>query len=216
MRKIIFSLVIVLLLHGCGHSMTGKNINERHYVVVDVDVSDINKYDEFISLELPILAKHDAYMAMDVRSKDQKKRFLVVSFPDKQSVTSFVKSEEFKAILPLNKSSAKSKIFHGKLHAYSNFTLSDRHYVVVDVDVTDTKQYDKFISLEIPILKKYDAYMAMDIRSQDQMKRHLFVSFPSKEAVGRFVKSEEFQKILPLNKASAQSVIFHGELYNVL
>lgn len=88
-----------------------------------------------------------------------------------------------------------------------------RHYVVVDARIYNIEKYDKFIQLEIPILKKFDAYIAMDIRSPDQKRRYLVMSFPSRETVKRFVKSKDFQKILPLNKQSAKSTIFHGKLF---
>jgi len=85
-----------------------------------------------------------------------------------------------------------------------------RHYVVVDVTVSDLKKYDRFLALEKPILENYDAFIAMDIRSEDQRQRHIIVSFPSHNSVDAFVRSEQFQTILPLNKASATSKIFHG------
>ena len=96
----------------------------------------------------------------------------------------------------------------------SSYPSSDRHYVVVDVDITDVKKYDEFLALGIQILKKYDAYVAMDTRSKDQKKRYIIMSFPNRESVDDFVKSEEFRSILPMNKESAKSKIFHGYLHN--
>jgi len=114
MRKLAI-FVFILLLSSCAHVSKHHNLTNRHYVVVDVEISDVEKYDKFLALEVPILKKYDAFIAMDIRSEDQKKRYIIVSFPDKESVGEFVKSDEFKEILPLNKESSTSKIFHGAL-----------------------------------------------------------------------------------------------------
>lgn len=111
--KITIILIMSFLIASCSQSSTKQESHNRHIVVVDVEITDLKKYDKFIELEIPILEKHGAFIAMDIRSKDQKKRYIIVSFPSRESVTGFVKSEEFKKILPLNKESSKSTIFHG-------------------------------------------------------------------------------------------------------
>ncbi|MCF6319391.1 MAG: DUF1330 domain-containing protein [Proteobacteria bacterium] len=111
-------LISVLLLSSCTGIIERHNSTSRHYVVVDVEITDVKKYDKFIALEIPILMKHDAYIAMDIRSQDQKKRYITISFPNKESVETFVESDGFQEILPLNKESSTSKIFHGSLHIH--------------------------------------------------------------------------------------------------
>jgi len=113
--KIFISLIALFLLSSCSHITKHHNSTSRHYVVVNVDVTDVEKYDKFIALEIPILKNHEAFIAMDIHSEDHKKRYIIVSFPDKETVGKFVKSDEFKKILPLNKESSTSTIFHGKL-----------------------------------------------------------------------------------------------------
>jgi len=115
MKKSIL-LVVILFLSACANTAKYKNSTDRHYVVVDVEITDVDKYDKFLALEVPILKNYDAFVSMDLRSEDQKKRYIVISFPDKESVGAFVKSDEFQKILPMNKASSSSKIFHGKLH----------------------------------------------------------------------------------------------------
>lgn len=87
----------------------------------------------------------------------------------------------------------------------------NRHYIVVDARVSDPEKYDQFIALEQPILQSFGAHLEMDIRSNDHKQRHLVIVFPDEETVKKFVASLEFQKILPLGKASAESKIFHGK-----
>lgn len=116
MLKLLSTLIIVLLLNACAHNNPDYKSVDRHYVVVNADIADIKKYDEFIALEIPILKNHGAFIEMDIRNKDQSKRRIIVSFPSKESVDNFVKSEEFQKILPMNKESAKSSIFHGSLY----------------------------------------------------------------------------------------------------
>ncbi|MFK5894226.1 MAG: DUF1330 domain-containing protein [Pseudomonadota bacterium] len=111
-------LLLASVLSACSHSQPVRSEyeNARHYVVVDVEVNELEKYEKFLALEAPILKKYGAYMEMDIRSKDQKKRYLIVSFPSFEADLEFVKSKEFQAILPLGITSAKSKIFHGYMH----------------------------------------------------------------------------------------------------
>jgi len=116
MIKFSISFIAVLLLSGCAHHKLIHAPANRLYVVVDVDITDVEKYDKFLALEAPILKKYDSYVAMDIRSEDQKRRYIIVSFPDSETLDNFVKSEEFQKILPLNKESATSKIFHGYQH----------------------------------------------------------------------------------------------------
>jgi len=111
--KITMALILSILLTSCSQDFTKQDSNHRHIVVVDVEITDLIKYDKFIELEIPILKKHGAFIAMDIRSEDQKKRYIIVSFPSRDSVNDFVESEEFQKILPLNKESSKSTIFHG-------------------------------------------------------------------------------------------------------
>lgn len=114
MKNILFILVISTLV-SCSQLQPKPSLSDRHYVVVDVNISDVAKYNKFIDLEKPILKKHGAFISMDIRNKDQDKRYITISFPDRETVNAFVKSKEFQAILPLNKTSSKSKIFHGSL-----------------------------------------------------------------------------------------------------
>lgn len=113
--KILIIFTSILLLSSCANITKHHNSTNRHYVVVDVEINDVEKYDEFLALEIPILKKHDAFISMDIRSEDQKKRYIIVSFPDKESVGKFVNSGEFQKILPMNKESSTSKIFHGSI-----------------------------------------------------------------------------------------------------
>jgi len=113
--KTLMISISVLLLSACANIVEHQNPTSRHYVVVDVEISDIEKYDKFLALEIPVLKKYDAFIAMDIRSEDQKKRYIIVSFPNKESVKRFAKSDEFQEILPMNKESSTSKIFHGNL-----------------------------------------------------------------------------------------------------
>jgi len=87
----------------------------------------------------------------------------------------------------------------------------ERHYVVVDARISNEAQYDRFITLEQPILQKFGAHLEMEIRSDDQKQRHLVIIFPDRETVKKFVASPEFQEILPLGKAASESKIFHGK-----
>ncbi|VAX19896.1 hypothetical protein MNBD_NITROSPINAE03-486 [hydrothermal vent metagenome] len=116
MKNLLISVIAIFLLGGCAHHKSTHVPTDRLYVVVDVDITDVEKYDRFLALEAPILKKFDSYVAMDIRSEDQKKRYIIVSFPDSETLDKFVKSAEFQKILPLNKESAKSKIFHGHQH----------------------------------------------------------------------------------------------------
>lgn len=88
-----------------------------------------------------------------------------------------------------------------------------RIYVVATVTTTDAQRYDQWFASEKPILKKFGATTVMDIRSSDQKERRIVIAFPSEKQLGKFVKSPEFQKILPLNKEIAKTDIFHGKLY---
>lgn len=103
--KITMALILSFLIVSCSQNSTKREPDNRHIVVVDVEITDLKKYDKFIELEIPILKKHGAFIAMDIRSEDQKKRYIIVSFPGRYSVNGFVKSEEFQKILPLNKES---------------------------------------------------------------------------------------------------------------
>lgn len=116
MKTGIITLVLLLLtMTGCSHKPALLNkVESRHYVVVDVVVSDLEQYDRFLALEKPILKQFDAHVAMDIRGEDQKQRYIIVSFPSRDSVEAFVSSAEFQKILPLGKASATSRIFHGK------------------------------------------------------------------------------------------------------
>ena len=55
-------------------------------------------------------------MAVDIIGKDQKRRYLIVSFPDREADENMLKSKEFRNIFPLNKESARSRIFYGYSH----------------------------------------------------------------------------------------------------
>ncbi len=116
MKNLLISFIAIFSLGGCAHHKLVHAPADRLYVVVDVDITDLKKYDQFLALEAPILKKFDSYVAMDIRSEDQKKRYIIVSFPDSETLDNFVKSAEFQKILPLNKESATSKIFHGRQH----------------------------------------------------------------------------------------------------
>ena len=115
MNKILF-LFVISTLFGCAHNQPTQSEYDRHYVVVDVNINDQGKYNKFIELEAPVLKKYGAFMGMDIRSQDQKRRYLIISFPNREANENFVKSKEFQDILPLGIESAKSTIFHGYLH----------------------------------------------------------------------------------------------------
>jgi len=113
--KIITITLLLLVIWGCSHQPAQlQQTPSRHYVVVDVTVSDLEQYDHFLALEKPILKQFNAYVAMDIRDEDQRHRYITVSFPSRDSVDAFVNSEQFQTILPLGKGSASSNIFHGK------------------------------------------------------------------------------------------------------
>ncbi len=116
MKYFLLSIFIPLALSACTHHGTvfHQKLDNRHYVVVDASVSDPGKYDQFIALEQPILQNFGAHLEMDIRSDDQKQRHLIIVFPDEETVKKFVASPPFQEILPLSKTSAESKIFHGK------------------------------------------------------------------------------------------------------
>lgn len=116
MNRLIVSLFLFVSLGACSQHLSAahQKSDERHYIVVDAQVSDFEKYDRFIALEEPILKQFDAHLEMEIRSEDGKQRHLVIIFPDAQTVKAFVASSEFQEILPLSNASSKSKIFHGK------------------------------------------------------------------------------------------------------
>lgn len=108
-------ILLLLSMAGCSHKIGQlQQAPLRHYVVVDVIVADHEQYDRFLALEKPILKQFDAFITMDIRNEDQHQRYIIVSFPNRDSVDAFVSSAEFQEILPLSKRSARSKIFHGK------------------------------------------------------------------------------------------------------
>jgi len=55
-------------------------------------------------------------MAVDSIGKDQKRRYLIVSFSDRDAEENMLKSKEFRNIMPLNKELAMRKIFYGYSH----------------------------------------------------------------------------------------------------
>ncbi len=116
MNHFIVSIFLLLSLSACPHHLNAvhQKPDVRHSSDVDALVSDFEKYDRFIALEQPILQKFGAHLEMEIRSEDGQQRHLIMVFPDAETVKKFVASSEFKAILPLGKSSSKSKIFHGK------------------------------------------------------------------------------------------------------
>ncbi len=116
MNKILILLFTASLIGGCALNKSTYAPDDRYYIVVEAEVTDLIKYDRFLALESKILKKYDSYVAMDIRSEDQRKRYIIVSFPDRETADNFVKSAEFQKILPMNKESAKSKIFHGYQH----------------------------------------------------------------------------------------------------
>ncbi|NOY84063.1 hypothetical protein MNBD_NITROSPIRAE01-2081 [hydrothermal vent metagenome] len=117
MNRFIMILFLFLSLSACTHYLNSghQKSDDRHYLVVDVSISDAEKYDRFLALEQPILKKFGAHLEMEIRSEDEKKRHLIIIFPDAETVKHFVASSEFQKILPLAKTSSKSKVFHGKL-----------------------------------------------------------------------------------------------------
>ncbi len=80
--KYLIVLLALSCLNGCTDNKPNILQSDRHYVVVDVEISDMEKFERFRSLEDPILKKHDSYVVMDLRSSDQKRRYVTISFPN--------------------------------------------------------------------------------------------------------------------------------------
>ena len=88
-NKLLVLLIAILLLRGCADNKSAFALNNRHYIAIDLVVTDLKKFDEFFALETQLLKKYNSNVAMDIRSKDQKKRNIILSFPDRETADNF-------------------------------------------------------------------------------------------------------------------------------
>lgn len=110
--------VSVAVSTATAQTQIGRQQKEdnRVYVVIDVAVKDVQMYDEWLALEKSILESFGGEEIMDVRSQDQKRRYIINAFPDQKSIDDFVTSDAFQEIFPMNKEAADTKVFRGYLH----------------------------------------------------------------------------------------------------
>ncbi len=116
--KFLIVLLALSFLNGCTANKPNILQSDRHYVVVDVEISDMEKFEKFRSLEDPMLKKYDTYVVIDLRSNDQKRRSLTFSLPNAEALNTIIHSEEYQKIHPLLGESAKTNVFQGKLHSH--------------------------------------------------------------------------------------------------
>lgn len=119
-------LLTVFVLAGCATAspspslLRAKTVQQKEdgrvYVVVDVAVKDVEKYDQWLAMEKPILERFGGEVIMEISSEDKTRRYLINAFPSQKSIDDFVASDAFQNIYPMNKEAADTKVFRGGLY----------------------------------------------------------------------------------------------------
>lgn len=87
-------------------------------------------------------------------------------------------------------------------------------YLVVDTDIQNPDEYEKYKALAAPIAKKYGGIYrvrggAMDIVENDLWTptRMVIIEFPDTAAARAFVDSEEYAPVKPLRRDNARCTL---------
>jgi uncharacterized protein (DUF1330 family) len=86
-------------------------------------------------------------------------------------------------------------------------------YIVANVSVADADAYEAYRSQVSPIITRYGGrYLvrggAVDVREGDPgISRLVILEFPSVEAARTFYDSPDYQAIVPIRQASAESTL---------
>jgi uncharacterized protein (DUF1330 family) len=87
-------------------------------------------------------------------------------------------------------------------------------YLIARVNVTDSETYDKYRARTPDVAARYQGrFIARGGRSEllegdnPELNRVVLIEFPSYEQAKTFYDSPEYQQILPLRKAAAQSQV---------
>ena len=86
-------------------------------------------------------------------------------------------------------------------------------YIVANVDVTDTDAYEPYKAQALAIITRHGGrYLvrggAIDAREGDpDLSRLVILEFPSVEAARTFYDSPDYQAIVPIRQANAESTL---------
>jgi len=88
------------------------------FLIVDIEIKNPDKYEEYKKLAKPIAEKYGgSYRArggeMDVRETDlwTPTRIVIIEFPDMDSARAFVDSDEYAPVKPLRRDNASCTLF---------------------------------------------------------------------------------------------------------
>ena len=93
-------------------------------------------------------------------------------------------------------------------------------YIVAEISVRDGETYDDYVARSRPVLEKYGAELlvhafvdAGEVRVREggrSFERLVVVRFASLARVSEFYESDDYQAIIGLRHASAESHVYHA------